>query len=104
MRRQDGLRCVIAAGGTAGHVLPALAVAEELTSRGVQVSFAGPPRPERRIVTDAGYELDEFEVSGIPRSIGAPMLRSLGAAARAPVACVRILRGRRPDVVLGAGG
>jgi UDP-N-acetylglucosamine--N-acetylmuramyl-(pentapeptide) pyrophosphoryl-undecaprenol N-acetylglucosamine transferase len=79
-------------------------VADELAARGVQVSFAGPPRPERRIVTDAGYEFDEFDVSGIPRTIGAPMLKAVGAAVRAPGACVRILRRRRPGVVLGAGG
>ena len=39
----NGLSCVIAAGGTAGHVLPALAVADQLRNRGVRVTFAGSP-------------------------------------------------------------
>ena len=65
---QRQLRCVIAAGGTAGHVLSALAVAEALTARGVFVTFAGSPdRAEAQLVPDAGYELDTFRVSGFPR-------------------------------------
>jgi UDP-N-acetylglucosamine--N-acetylmuramyl-(pentapeptide) pyrophosphoryl-undecaprenol N-acetylglucosamine transferase len=85
-------------------VLPALAIAEELTARGVRVTFAGPPRPEQRLVADAGYELDEFDVRGIPRELGLRTLSALGVAARAPAACSAILRRRRPGVVLGAGG
>ena len=62
------LRCLIAAGGTAGHVLPALAVADELQTRGVHVTFAGSPdRAEARLVPEAGYELDTFRVTGLPR-------------------------------------
>ncbi|NUR76175.1 MAG: UDP-N-acetylglucosamine--N-acetylmuramyl-(pentapeptide) pyrophosphoryl-undecaprenol N-acetylglucosamine transferase, partial [Thermoleophilia bacterium] len=66
MRQQ--LRCLIAAGGTAGHVLPALAVADALASRGVYVTFAGSPdRVEARLVPEAGYELDTFRITGFPR-------------------------------------
>ena len=62
------LRCLIAAGGTAGHVLPSLAVAEALRERGVHVTFAGSPdRVEARLVPEAGYELDTFEIAGFPR-------------------------------------
>ncbi len=62
------LRCLIAAGGTAGHVLPSLAVAEALRARGVLVTFAGSPdRVEARLVPEAGYELDTFEIAGFPR-------------------------------------
>jgi UDP-N-acetylglucosamine--N-acetylmuramyl-(pentapeptide) pyrophosphoryl-undecaprenol N-acetylglucosamine transferase len=104
MRKRSERRCLIAAGGTAGHVLPALAIAEELTARGVRVSFAGPPRPEQRLLLDAGYEVDEFDVRGIPRDFGAATLKALGVAVKAPVECAAILRRREPDVVLGAGG
>ena len=55
------LRCLIAAGGTAGHVLPALAVADELRSRNVHVTFAGSPdRVEAQLVPEAGYESTRF--------------------------------------------
>ena len=102
---QKQLRCLIAAGGTAGHVLPALAVAEALTARGVQVTFAGSPdRVEARLVPEAGYEFDPFRISGFPRQPSPALARALLRAGAAPVACRRILRRRRPDVVLGGGG
>jgi UDP-N-acetylglucosamine--N-acetylmuramyl-(pentapeptide) pyrophosphoryl-undecaprenol N-acetylglucosamine transferase len=105
MAGQRELKCLIAAGGTAGHVLPSLAVAEALVARGVTVTFAGSPdRAEARLVPDAGFELDTFQVSGLPRKPGPAQLASLGRAMRAPRACKRILRERQPDVVLGGGG
>src|SRR3989440_10002003 len=105
MAERRGLRCVIAAGGTAGHVLPALAVAEALRAHGVRVSFAGSPdRVEARLVPEAGYEFDAFRSSGLPRRPGGALVRSLAPALRAPAACLKILRRRQPDVVLGAGG
>jgi UDP-N-acetylglucosamine--N-acetylmuramyl-(pentapeptide) pyrophosphoryl-undecaprenol N-acetylglucosamine transferase len=86
-------------------VLPALAVAEALTRRGVHVTFAGSPdRAEARLVPEAGYELDTFRVTGFPRRPSLALARSLVLAGAAPRACRRILRTRRPDVVLGGGG
>ncbi|MFL6010681.1 MAG: UDP-N-acetylglucosamine--N-acetylmuramyl-(pentapeptide) pyrophosphoryl-undecaprenol N-acetylglucosamine transferase [Gaiellaceae bacterium] len=105
MARERQLRCLIAAGGTAGHVAPSLAVAEALRRRGVHVTFAGSPdRIEARLVPEAGYQLDTFRISGLPRRPSPALLRSLMLAARAPRACAEILRRRRPDVVLGGGG
>jgi UDP-N-acetylglucosamine--N-acetylmuramyl-(pentapeptide) pyrophosphoryl-undecaprenol N-acetylglucosamine transferase len=97
--------CLIAAGGTAGHVVPALAVAEALVARGARVTFAGSPgRSEARLVPEAGFEFDPFDVSGLPRRPGLALLRALGEAVGAVRACGGILAARRPNVVLGAGG
>ena len=97
--------CLIAAGGTAGHVRPALAVAEALRDRGVTVTFAGSPdRVESRLVPEAGFQLDTFSVSGLPRRPSLELARALALDFRAPFACSRILARRRPDVVLGGGG
>src|SRR5512134_620671 len=105
MEQSSKLACVIAAGGTAGHVRPALAVAEALRARGVRVTVAGSrARVESQLVPEAGFELDTFAISGFPRRPGLELLRALVRAARAPLACSRILARRRPDVVLGAGG
>jgi UDP-N-acetylglucosamine--N-acetylmuramyl-(pentapeptide) pyrophosphoryl-undecaprenol N-acetylglucosamine transferase len=102
---QQELKCLIAAGGTAGHVLPSLAVAEALVARGVKVTFAGSPdRAEARLVPEAGFELDTFRISGLPRKPTPALGRAVGQALRAPRACKRILRAREPDVVLGGGG
>jgi UDP-N-acetylglucosamine--N-acetylmuramyl-(pentapeptide) pyrophosphoryl-undecaprenol N-acetylglucosamine transferase len=80
-------------------------VAEALRARGAAVTFAGSPdRVEAQLVPERGYAFDSFAVSGFPRRAGPPLLRALGLAATAPLACLRILRNRRPDVVLGAGG
>ena len=93
------LKCLIASGGTAGHVLPSLAIAEALTVRGVAVTFAGSPdRGWERLVP---YPFDAFRVEGIPRGPSVRLPRALLRAALAPAACLRILRRRRPDVVLG---
>ena len=96
---------MIAAGGTAGHVLSALAVAEALAERGAFVTFAGSPdRAEAQLVPEAGFELDTFRVSGLPRNLSPALARALLQAGGAPQACRAILRRRRPDVVLGGGG
>jgi len=69
------------------------------------VTFAGSPdRVEARLVPEHGYEFDAFSVSGLPRRPGAQLVRAVGRALAAPVACRAILRRRRPDAVLGAGG
>jgi len=69
------------------------------------VTFAGSrDRVEARLVPEAGYELDTFEISGFPRKPSAALLRSLIRAGRAPRACRAILQRRRPHVVLGGGG
>jgi UDP-N-acetylglucosamine--N-acetylmuramyl-(pentapeptide) pyrophosphoryl-undecaprenol N-acetylglucosamine transferase len=71
----------------------------------VTVTFAGSRGlVESRLVPEAGFELETFDISGFPRRFGIGLLRSLVRAVRAPFACLRILRRRKPDVVLGAGG
>src|SRR5262249_60557765 len=59
-------RVVVAAGGTAGHVVPAVAVADELRASGAEVSFLGTrERIEADLVPCAGYEVDFIKVRGI---------------------------------------
>jgi UDP-N-acetylglucosamine--N-acetylmuramyl-(pentapeptide) pyrophosphoryl-undecaprenol N-acetylglucosamine transferase len=96
---------LIAAGGTAGHVVPSLAVAAELTARGADVVFAGTAeRIEARLVPAAGYPLHTYHVSGLPRRPSFGLVRGVGLAVLAPASCTRILRRVRPDVVFGGGG
>jgi UDP-N-acetylglucosamine--N-acetylmuramyl-(pentapeptide) pyrophosphoryl-undecaprenol N-acetylglucosamine transferase len=69
------------------------------------VTFAGSPdRVESRLVPDAGFPLDTFRISGLPRKPGLSLLRATWRALTAPLACARILGRRRPAVVLGGGG
>jgi UDP-N-acetylglucosamine--N-acetylmuramyl-(pentapeptide) pyrophosphoryl-undecaprenol N-acetylglucosamine transferase len=100
----SGPRIVIAAGGTAGHVVPALAVADALRAEGADVSFVGGERAEAELVPAAGYPLDAIRVEGISRSNPLKAVRAAGKAALALRAAARILRDRRADAVLGGGG
>lgn len=96
---------VVAAGGTAGHVVPAIAVADELRAGGAEVSFLGTrERIEAELVPAAGYEIDFVKVRGIDRRnplraarAGLDALAAVGTARRA-------LRRRGAEVVMGGGG
>jgi UDP-N-acetylglucosamine--N-acetylmuramyl-(pentapeptide) pyrophosphoryl-undecaprenol N-acetylglucosamine transferase len=69
------------------------------------VTFAGSPdRAEARLVPDAGFELDVFRISGLPRRPSVAQARAALRGLAAPAACDRILARRKPDAVLGAGG
>ncbi len=99
------MKIMIMAGGTGGHVYPALAVAQELKSRGHDICWMGAPDSfESRVVPAAGFPLELIRVSGL-RGKGvltllmAP-LRVLRAMAQAWGAFAR----RAPDAVLGMGG
>src|SRR3989442_6543495 len=96
---------VIAAGGTAGHVVPALAVADELRASGARVLFAGTRGcAEAELVPRAGYEISYLSVGGVDRRT---RLRAAAAAARAAAALpasLSLLRRLRADAVLGGGG
>ena len=77
-------RIVIAAAGTAGHVVPAIAVADALRAEGAEVSFVGGERAEAELVPAAGYPLDPIRVEGISRSNPLKAARGRRAGARSP--------------------
>ncbi|MEA2365855.1 MAG: UDP-N-acetylglucosamine--N-acetylmuramyl-(pentapeptide) pyrophosphoryl-undecaprenol [Thermoleophilaceae bacterium] len=95
---------MIAAGGTAGHVVPALAVADALRARGAQVEFIGGERAEAELVPAAGYPLHQLRVAGIDRRNPLRAARALLLAARATGRARRLLRQIGADAVLGGGG
>lgn len=100
-----GKRVMILAGGTGGHVYPALAVARELLDGGHEVIWMGTRKGlEARVIPAAGIPVEWLSVAGIRGkgwrgTLSAPLmlLRALRQA-RA------IVRRVRPDVVLGMGG
>jgi UDP-N-acetylglucosamine--N-acetylmuramyl-(pentapeptide) pyrophosphoryl-undecaprenol N-acetylglucosamine transferase len=96
---------VIAAGGTAGHVVPALAVADALrVEAGARVVFVGGERAEKTLVPEAGYELRPIRVEGLSRSNPLKAARGAAKAAAAVRTARSILSDVRPDAVMGGGG
>jgi UDP-N-acetylglucosamine--N-acetylmuramyl-(pentapeptide) pyrophosphoryl-undecaprenol N-acetylglucosamine transferase len=95
---------VIAAGGTAGHVVPALAVADALRARGAQVEFIGGERAEAELVPAAGYPFHPLRVAGLDRSNPLRAARALLLSARATARARRLLKQIGADAVLGGGG
>ncbi|HUO72152.1 MAG TPA: undecaprenyldiphospho-muramoylpentapeptide beta-N-acetylglucosaminyltransferase [Solirubrobacteraceae bacterium] len=97
-------RIVIGAGGTAGHVVPALAVADALRAEGAEVAFIGGERAELELVPAAGYELQRLRVVSLPRDAPLKAAKAVMIDAGAGRRARRILRSPRAAAVLGAGG
>jgi UDP-N-acetylglucosamine--N-acetylmuramyl-(pentapeptide) pyrophosphoryl-undecaprenol N-acetylglucosamine transferase len=98
------LKIVIATGGTAGHVVPALTIADALRADGHQVEFIGADRAEAELVPAAGFPFHRLSVTGLSRTNPWAALRGVGRAALAVRAAGRLLRQIDPAVVLGGGG
>ena len=100
-----GQRIIIMAGGTGGHVFPALAVAQYLASKDWDVSWIGTWRGmESKVVPANGIEMDCLSVEGIRGKGLATKLRSLKQLLKSFWQVFKIFRKRKPDVVLGMGG
>jgi UDP-N-acetylglucosamine--N-acetylmuramyl-(pentapeptide) pyrophosphoryl-undecaprenol N-acetylglucosamine transferase len=97
-------RIVIAAGGTAGHVVPALAIADALRARGAEVEFIGGERAEAELVPAAGYPFHRVRVRGLDRRRPVRAALALLLATGATLRAIRLLGRLRADAVLGGGG
>jgi UDP-N-acetylglucosamine--N-acetylmuramyl-(pentapeptide) pyrophosphoryl-undecaprenol N-acetylglucosamine transferase len=96
---------LIMAGGTGGHIFPALAVAHVLRRRGVAVVWLGVPGSmESRLVPKNGFAIEWVRVAGIRgKGVLAWGLAPLSVM-KAVVQALKVLRRVRPRSVLGAGG
>ena len=100
------MRVILAGGGTGGHVIPALAIAQQLqTQFAAEVLFVGTSRGiENRLVPNAGFSLRLVDVGALKNVSLTTRLKTLFGLPRAVWAAARILSEFRPDVVIGVGG
>jgi len=101
------MRVVLAGGGSAGHIEPALAVADALreADKGIHVTCLGTERGlETRLVPLRGYDLELLPAVPLPRSVTPQLLTVPGRLAGAVHAVGKILDRLHADVVVGFGG
>jgi len=100
-------KAVFAAGGTGGHIYPAIAVADELKkmNENIQICFVGAKgRIEEKIVPDCGYELKTLDLRGFYRSISPKNLIVSVKFLKASRIAKSFLSEFQPEVVFGTGG
>lgn len=96
---------VLSGGGTAGHINPALALAEVLQRRGCEVRFAGTPQGvESRLVPQAGLPFKAFEASGFNRNHPTTIFSGVAKIAKSTRAARAWFGEIKPDVAVGFGG
>ncbi|MCF5668371.1 hypothetical protein GIV47_25830, partial [Pseudomonas marginalis] len=100
-----GANVLIMAGGTGGHVFPALACAREFQNRGYTVHWLGTPRGiENELVPNAGLRLHLINVTGLRGKGKLSLLKAPFVLLKAVWQARKVIRDVQPVCVLGFGG
>lgn len=98
-------RVLIMAGGTGGHVFPALAIAKKLMDEGCQILWLGTRgRMEEQLVPKYGIDIEYIDVKGIRKNGVKAKLSAPFMVLKAVVQAKRVIKKFNPQVVLGMGG
>ncbi|MBS1473942.1 undecaprenyldiphospho-muramoylpentapeptide beta-N-acetylglucosaminyltransferase [Massiliimalia massiliensis] len=105
------MRVLLAGGGTAGHINPAIAIAQYIRSKDerAEILFAGTPQGmEAQLVAKAGFDFTPVQVSGFRRKLSVQNIvhniKTVCHVVTADFVSKRIIRDFQPDVVIGTGG
>ena len=99
------VKAIVTAGGTAGHINPAIAIAKQITSHGGEVLFIGKEGGmETDLVCKEGFPISCIKVAGFKRSLSPSNLKTVFLAAKGVSETRRIIKEFSPDIVIGCGG
>ncbi|MBZ0203922.1 MAG: undecaprenyldiphospho-muramoylpentapeptide beta-N-acetylglucosaminyltransferase [Ignavibacteria bacterium] len=100
-------RIIFAAGGTGGHIYPAIAIADELRKLNdkIEIKFIGAKgRIEEKIIPLAGYKLETIKISGFKRNLSVKNFLTAYKILKALKTSAGILKDFKPELVYGTGG
>lgn len=101
------MKILLSGGGTAGHINPAIAIAQILSRAypSAELAFVGTPSGmEATLVRRAGYPMHELSVEGLKRSLSPQNLKIIFKALLATRQATDLLKKERPDLIVGTGG
>ena len=101
------LKVIISAGGTGGHIYPALAILKKIKEKdkNAKILYIGTTdRMEKDIVPKAGYDFVGIKISGLKRSLSIKNIKNGFLFIKAVRKCKKIISDFDPDIVIGVGG
>ena len=102
---KKAFKVILSGGGTAGHIYPALALSDELRSRGVELLYVGTATgPEAKLAAEAEIPFVALSTAGFVRSRPWTLLSSSLKALKGVIQALTILKNEKPDAVVCFGG
>ncbi|MDD4795251.1 MAG: undecaprenyldiphospho-muramoylpentapeptide beta-N-acetylglucosaminyltransferase [Bacilli bacterium] len=101
------MRVIITAGGTGGHIIPALAIADKVMEldNGSEILYIGTHnRMEKDLVPNRGYRYEPIEIYGLSKRDFKTNFKNIGLIIKAKKRCLKLIEEFKPDVVVGVGG
>ena len=101
------MKVLLAGGGTAGHINPAIAIANTIKEhdKSAKIAFIGTKKGmENKLVAKAGYDIHHIEMRGLQRSLSPANIATAYYYVTAPAKAKKLLLSFKPDIVIGTGG
>lgn len=101
------MNIILAGGGTAGHINPAVTVAKTVRSKNPssRILFIGNRDSlEEKLVKNAGFDMEFVKVEGLRRSLSLKNIKTLQMFLKSVSDCKKIIRDFKADMVVGTGG